>query len=589
MLRLQRELAGGAFVVLTLVAVQSPAYAAPHLRVRSAARIEAHATYADGALRLEGTLTDDAGAAIEMESVSVSLAQAEPPRGSFPLEPCPGAKASDVGESAHGGSFARTDEGGRFCVATKMPLPERCVANFTWGGAPLVEGATLALAVNPSLSSVELRFDPEPTVLSLEREPFGIEAIASFSDKTTASPPRGLRLRLTNELDTELGVGTTDASGRARFVLAPAQTGPAGKGELRVTFDGGAAMEKASHVAQIERHARVLLSVPDAKGEALPPGTPDEGVAVAVLARTAAGAPVPSGSVEALVEGSPVGAAPVENGQARLALTFSAAEGTASEIQLRYHAGAPWFESGEDVFLRLPVVPTSPWRGLPLLVAGLAVVAWLTLARARRTPKPRHAAPYGGNALTSTEARVTVVRPVQEGSSKGWTGRVMDAHDAIAIHGAEIEIVRSGFDGSHTIARTTTDETGRFELPCEEPKKGDELKASARLHATLRRRAPTFGEVEIALVLRRRALLDRLIAWARAQGAPFDAAREPTPAQVARGAEPDAARWARKVERAAFGPEEVDARVERDAEEGAPERAQGSAKRLEKDLDDTPR
>jgi hypothetical protein len=587
MLRLQRELVGGAFVVFAFVATQNRAYAAPHVRVRSAARIEAHATYADGALRLEGTLTDDAGAALEAESVSVSLAEAEPPHGSFSLQPCPGAKASDVGESTHGGSFARTDEGGRFCVATKMPLPQRCVANFTWGGAPLIEGTTLALAINPSLSSVELRFDPEPTVLSLEREPFGIEAIASFSDKTTPSPPQGLRLRLTNELDTELGLGTTDASGRVRFVLAPAQAGPPGKGELRVTFDGSAATERTSHVAQIERHARVSLSVPDAKGEALPAGTPDEGVAVVVLARTAAGARIPTGSIEALVEGSPVGAALIENGQARLVLTFSAAEGTLAEIQLRYHAGAPWFESGEDVFLRLPVVPASPWRGLPLLIAGLAVVVWLSLGRAGRAPKQRRAAP-NWKASTSTEARVTVVRAVREGGT-GWTGQVMDAHDTTAIAGAEIEIVRSGFDGSHTIAHTTTDETGRFELPGEEQRKGDELQASSRLHATLCLRAPAFGEIEIVLVLRRRALLDRLIGWARAQGAPFDAAREPTPAQVARIADPDAARWARKVERAAFGPEEVDARVERDVEEGAPVRTPGSAKRLEKDIDDTPR
>jgi hypothetical protein len=468
-----------------------------------------------------------------------------------------------------------------------MPLPLRCVAKFAWGGAPLVDGATLELAVDPSLSSVELRFDPEPTVLSLEREPFGIAAIASFSDKTTPSPPRGLRLRLTNELDTELGLGTTDASGRVGFMLAPAQAGPPGKGELRVTSDGSASTERTTHVAQIERHTRVSLSVPDAKREALPPGTPDEGIAIVVLAKTTAGARVPAGSIEALVLGSPVGAALIENGQARLVLTFSALEGTVSEIQLRYHAGAPWFESGEDVFLRLPVVPRSPWRGLPLLLAGLAVVVWLSLGRAARTPKQRRAAALH-KASTSTEARVTVVHAVREGGT-GWTGRVMDAHDTTAIQGAEIEMVRSGFDRNHTIARTTTDETGRFELRCQEQRKGDELQASSRLHATLCQPAPAFGEIEIALVLRRRALLDRLVGWARAQGAPFDAAREPTPAQVARVADPDAARWARKVERAAFGPEEVDARVERDVEEGAPARAPGSAKRLEKDVDDTPR
>jgi hypothetical protein len=172
-----------------------------------------------------------------------------------------------------------------------------------------------------------------------------------------------------------------------------------------------------------------------------------------------------------------------------------------------------------------------------------------------------------------------------------WTGRVIDAHDGAPIPRAELEIVRPGFERSDLLAHATTNEAGRFELRCDERRRGDRLAVSSRLHATLHKGVPEFGEIEIALVLRRRALLHRLVAWAKERGAPFDAMPEPTPAHVARAAvgEPRAARWAGKVERAAFGPEEVDAQMERDVDQEAPTRNGSSAERLEKDVDDTPR
>jgi hypothetical protein len=575
-------------IVVALAATQSPALASPHVRIRGTAHLDAHATYSHGSLRVEGTLADDVNAPLAEESVSASLSATGPGGEALRLEPCSRDAASRVARSTDGLSSARTDERGRFCVVTAMALPKRCVARFAWDGTPWFEGATLELAVDPSLASIELRFDPEPALIALEQEPFGLDAIAAFADKAAAASPSGLTLVLTTEVGTELGRGTTDTSGHVRFVLVPARMGPPGKGELRVTFGGDATTGRASHLAEIERSARVTLSVPTAHGQTLPQGTPDANLSFAVLAATSAGEPVNSGSIEARVEGKPVGAATIESGRAELLLRFSAEEERVSEIHLRYEASAPWYESGDDLILHLPVVATSGWRRAPLLVAGLAVVVWLALGRTARFPSVRTPG-LRGPVLPSTHARVTVVRAGQD-SGAGWTGHVLDAHDATPLRGAEVAIVRPGFGESDALARATADEAGRFELRCDALREGDRLEVSARLHATLRQPVPAFGEIEIALVLRRRALLDRFVAWARERGAPFDTAREPTPGQVARAAIGDrsTARWARKVERAAFGPEEVDADVERDLEEGAPSSSIGSVEHLEKEVDDTP-
>ena len=83
---------------------------------------------------------------------------------------------------------------------------------------------------------------------------------------------------------------------------------------------------------------------------------------------------------------------------------------------------------------------------------------------------------------------------------------------------------------------------------------------------------PPAGELSIALLLRRRALLARLVGWARKRGRPFDVKPEPTPGHVRRAAAEDfqTARWADAVERAVFGVGEVDARTEREIERDGP-------------------
>jgi hypothetical protein len=124
------------------------------------------------------------------------------------------------------------------------------------------------------------------------------------------------------------------------------------------------------------------------------------------------------------------------------------------------------------------------------------------------------------------------------------------------------------------LASVFADEDGAFDFELSAQGKNlvaAELVVEAPLHADLRQKLPGGGVLEIALVSRRRRLLDRLVQWARRRGPPYDARPEPTPGQVRRAAQGrrgDASdrvgRWADAIEQAAYDRGEVDARVEAD-------------------------
>jgi hypothetical protein len=123
--------------------------------------------------------------------------------------------------------------------------------------------------------------------------------------------------------------------------------------------------------------------------------------------------------------------------------------------------------------------------------------------------------------------------------------------------------------------QTSSDPSGAFRLAPVDARPGDELVAEGPLHTPLRRPLPAAGELEVALVSRKRALLDRLVSWARHKGKPYDVGPEPTPGHVRR-ASSDAfpvARWADAVERAAYGGQPVDKSAEAEVDRLAPSAA----------------
>jgi hypothetical protein len=129
------------------------------------------------------------------------------------------------------------------------------------------------------------------------------------------------------------------------------------------------------------------------------------------------------------------------------------------------------------------------------------------------------------------------------------------------------------------VGQVFADAAGAFAIPPFEARSGDEVVIEGPLHAALRRPLPPPGEVEVLLVLRKRALLDRLVAWARRRGLPYDSRPEPTPAHVRRaaGAEFAVARWADAVERAAYGGAVVDQQAQGEVDRLAPGEPAGPA------------
>ena len=145
---------------------------------------------------------------------------------------------------------------------------------------------------------------------------------------------------------------------------------------------------------------------------------------------------------------------------------------------------------------------------------------------------------------------------------------------SLPLRTVRLGIERRGFDGVAVLAQTTSGEDGAFALAPFETRPGDELVAEGPLHAPLRCPLPPSGELHVRLVLRKRALLDRLVTWARARGAPYDPGFEPTPGHVraAAGSELGVARWADAVEQAAYGGAAVDGGAQAEVDRLAPAR-----------------
>ena len=578
-LTMRRTPAIASFVLALAV---TPARADPstasgtRVHVRGTARIEAHASRASGRLVLRGTLTDDASAPLEGQSVAITLSGDPPLTGGGAASGAVAPFTCAFGADDHPSALpfdghkilVPTDAGGHFCMQAGVAMG-RYLARIDWRGSPWLDGARAEVAVDLAKKPVTLAFAPEPNVVRVDDD-LTVNVLAMIEEEGAREPAASLQLVLSDERGSLLGSAVTGGAGRATFTVDAARLGPPGKGELRASFDGTSVMGKAAHVAPIERRARVALRMGPADRahttgapDALPAVDSDEASSFSVSVRTSRGAVVPRGSVEVLVGNLVVCAATVESGEARLVVNVGPGNGTVP-LRVRYAPDAPWYTPGDELSLSLPVRGASPWRKAPVLLAGLAVIAWLVAGRRSKGRIAKADDTETAKAPSLGEARIDVLRSVKSARA-GWTGRVIDAHAETAVASAQVSLERRSFRGVSVMATAQANAAGRFELRCEDLQPGDALAVEAPLHAVLRKPVPPFGEIQIALVLRRRKLLSRLVAWARARGKPFDHHPEPTPGHVKRaaGKDEETARWAEALERAAFGAEQVDGEAEK--------------------------
>jgi|HubBroStandDraft_2_1064218.scaffolds.fasta_scaffold45906_2 hypothetical protein len=573
-----------------------PANAA-RVHVRGLARIDAHATKGSGRLLVTGRVTDDTAirsgdAAPAAMRLSLRIAQATGGR--------PVALASTAPESCQGSSarpvlaspeelVLPTDPSGRFCVQVTLPV-DRYVAHLEVPSSDRVDGSSLDLPLYLALQPVTLTFDGAPA-LSLDDETTSVAVRAREQDPTSGQSiaARDLALSLWNEGGAALGDATTDSGGQALFVVPAARLGPPGRGELRVSFAGNATASPASASRAVERRTSVVVNVADATEGKLPEASADD-VAIGVVATAACAAhgckALPSGTIELrMATGSGaviVGAAALERGAARVVARFNPLDTppAIAELTIRYVADAPWFEPPADRAVAVPIRPRGPWSSAILVAAGAAVLVWLAVARfpfASRWVEPAES--QRASAAREPAPRVELVRP---GDAGQWVGRVVDAHDATPIAHARVAIERPAFRDVRVIVEGTSDVAGAFALRSDATIAGDELVVESKIHAVVRRPVPAPGEIEVALVQRRRLLIDQLVAWAKRRGRPFDARPEPTPAHVRRAAarvdfaleqRAQALRieqWAEAVEIAVYGGAPVDARAQVEVERLGP-------------------
>jgi hypothetical protein len=535
------------------------------IMLHGAARVELHAGRKSGRLVVSGRAVDDAGKSLETRVVlTLERDGAKVPLSGGSAELCEGfgaARASALVDET-GAILAQTTEDGRFCARLLVPT-DRYVVHAQVPASELVDGAEALLAVDSGRTAVALHFDPERPVLWLDGSPVTIDAVAAMDDDDTKTGAGGLALELSNETGATFGRATTDDLGHARFVVEGAKLGAPGRGELRLGFAGNAEAGASQQALRVERRTHIDLTAPDARRS---PGSPEDGIELRVQAAARCakqGCPgSPTGTVEARLgeaEGRVVGAASVERGEARVVATFPMPASTSVKLYARYAPDAPWFVPGEELELEQPLQPPTPWKKLPLALAALALLALVALARLPARAR-RGVGSGEDDGAHGPGVGIAIVRETT--AAEGWSGTIIDAHDGFAVPAARVTIERRGMLSIEAVAQAVSDAHGAFSLGSVVARPGDELVAEGPLHAPLRRPLPKSGVLKVALLQRKRALLNELVDWVKKRGDPFTFKGEPTPGELSAFAamfRQDVSEWANAVERAAYGGSPVDA------------------------------
>ena len=255
------------------------------VHVAAGTRIEARAERGPtpNGVVVRGTLRDDVGSPIAESHVAITF-HAQGGTGPALALPwpkrCP--ETARTGVEAHEPHVAPdeyvvdTDSHGSFCFETTLPV-DRAVMKLGFRGSPLYDATSAETPVELGRSAIAIAFDPEPTIVSLDRPTYsvGLRVTAPGLLKT------GWRVKVSDEKGRALGSSEVDPDGlsrvevpteRSRLALAPAS--------FERSLEG-AAGSVPEVVRAVERHARVELEIEEQE----PGGVPEDGIVVAVRAR----------------------------------------------------------------------------------------------------------------------------------------------------------------------------------------------------------------------------------------------------------------------------------------------------------------
>lgn len=550
------------------------------LRVLGSTSLEAQVTRpARNTLRLDGELTDDAGAPLPNARIDLT----------FPETPTAKARACEpAGGAPQKAPLALVTDGrGRFCAqlgeelaGAQLQLEYRDPAELLAASRLLVtaeaapRGLELLLNVPPDLPLEVPRHTVEVAVLPRPTE-------SAETLEAAAAPEEALAVELLLEAphraSRPLGILHVRPGERGRAEVPRAELGDPGSAMLVARFGGSAAWAPAESRRQVSKTAHVSLEAPSALQFEFT-RAPSE---ILVQARWRSG-PVSSGTVEALLAERRIGASPVAQGQARLILALPedvhealvSTRGRTPPLELVYVPNAPWWRAGPPARVELSLAPPSPWSWLPWLSAAAAVLGWVALIWRRPAGRALPAQPTGE---PPGRASLSFAEP-----GDGLGGQVFDAHTGAPLPDAVIEVLLPGVQELRLAATCRSGADGSFTLLMEESWEGlgPRIRIAAPGYSSLESPLSRKGRLLVHLVTARRAILERFLQWARRRGAPWSAPLPPTPAHIAalaesRREEPTAL-WARDIEAAVFGPEAPTEETERSLREREP--APGSAR-----------
>src|SRR6266508_3565816 len=469
------------------------------VRIAAATRLEGRIDCNPGSpngVVVRGSLRDDVGAPVPDSHIDIAFYEAQ-------------GDAEALSPGAHEPHFVPdeyvvdTDASGSFCVQTSL-FAERGTMKLGFSGRGLYDRTSAEIPFDLSRPAATIAFDPEPSVVSLDRPTYSVGLRVSAPGVSKS----GWRVVLKDERGHALGNANVDPDGLARVEVHTEDLAGPGAGELSATLEGGSGPPptNATVAHAIERHVRVELEPENAS----PQGVPEDGIPIAVRASSSRGE-VGSGAV--------------------VVATFGSARSRSAVASIRYLANAPWWEPGAPRAITIEVRATSSWRRVPLILLCLAVVGWMMRGF---VPRVRRRAHQEQAPARPTAGEVQLVR--RHRTEEGWSGRVVDAHDGSPVEGATLEVLVPTFPGTRDgaggmAAQTTTDDTGHFTISETTFGPGAVLRVRARWHAPLERPLPPPSELAIPIVARRRRLLERLVHWAAREWGPWPGVREPTPEQ----------------------------------------------------------
>jgi hypothetical protein len=491
----------------------------------------------NGHLEVQARLVDDVGD--PLSSAPVALA-----RGGAPIH------ALTCGGRAARARALETDTAGRLCVwLTETPVAGSLTLSFR--GDTLHLPAQAELALQPETAAkLQLAFEAASLELNLDQPEQRLSLqLSGDGAASDALPAIALQLEEGGRLRNVSTRGWLRSGNSLSFSVDSDELGAPGPARLLARVKGSVRPEEIADAVAL-RSATVQLELAGVTPNA-------DGVEVRLRAQSRAG--VPSGGwIDLGLDGQSLASGPLLGGVASLQLP-NGAVGSAS-LLARYHSDDPWWQPGEA----LPIDLGSPATHGPARWPWLVLLAPVGYVCVRALQRPGVREPRRAVRRPPPRAPAAANPAPPEPVPAGWIGTVLDAHDGRPIAGARVTASLPSLRDQARGASALSDAHGRFALPpLPEPiPEGAQLLVSAPLHSDFQRALPPQGRVEITLTSRRRALLGRLVRWARAAGPPWHRGPEPTPGEIAivalRRGENATARWAEGVQAAAFDPADVD-------------------------------